>query len=325
MYALEDDLYEDLAFEAEGEAELGDELEMEDYAEDFEEDFGDDFDDAFEMEAYEDDDFYEDDFDAFDAYEGYDAYEDDDFEDDYAEEALEDAMVYALGADETDEFLGKLLSGLKKVGRKVVRGVKKYAPAVGRIAGRVGKVASLIPHPYAQAIGKAAGVVGKAARLAAKLRAEGASEEDALEAFAEMAAKDPRALPIVAGLTARTVLKKKSARMSPVARKKVVKQMKGAAKTLVAKRGPGAVRALPKIAKTVKRNAIAKGVPPTAAVKVVKRTAAKVASKPGLARKLSKPSPTAKRIVRAAGAAGGAVVPRSYRIPGPARITITAA
>jgi hypothetical protein len=319
MSALEDDLYEDLAFEAEGEAALEDEFETEDYGEGFE----DEFEDEFEMEAYEDEDFYEDEFEA------YDGYETDAYEDYAAEDAMEDAMAYALGAEEADEFLGKLWGGLKKVGSKVVKGIKKAAPVVGKIASGVSRVASLIPHPYAQAIGKVAGVVGKAANLAQKLRAEGASEEDALEAFAEMAARDPRALPIVAGLTARTVLKNKSAQLSPMARKQAVKQMSMATKNLVAKQGLSAVRAMPKIAKTVKRNAMAKGLPPAAAVKVARRTAAKVARSPGLARKLARPSPAARRMVRAAGAGrgmgAGPVAPRTFMIPGPARITISAA
>jgi hypothetical protein len=193
---------------------------------------------------------------------------------------------------------------------------------VSKVASGVSRVASLIPHPYAQAIGKVAGVVGKAANLAQKLRAEGATEEEALEAFAELAAKDPRALPIVAGLTARTVLRGKGAQLSPTARKQVVHQMKGATTNLVAKRGLHSVRAMPKIAKTVKRTAAAKGLSPVSAVKVVRRTAAKVARSPALARKLSRPNPAAQRIVRAARAGG---TPRSFVIAGPARITISAA
>jgi hypothetical protein len=194
---------------------------------------------------------------------------------------------------------------------------------VGRIARGVSKVASLIPHPYAQAVGRVAGLVGKGARLVQRLRAEGASEEEALEAFAEMAARDPRALPIVAGLTARTVLKRKGAALSPMTRKKVVKQMKSAAKTLVAKRGPGAIRALPKIAMSVKRTAAAKGASTATATKAVRRTAAKVARSPALTRKLAKPSVMAKR--RVAKATKAAKMARSYTIPGPARITISAA
>jgi hypothetical protein len=160
--------------------------------------------------------------------------------------------------------------------------------------------------------------------MAQRLRAEGASEDEGLEAFAELAVKNPRLLPVVAGVAARSVLKSKGARMSKPARKQAVKQMKSAAKTLVRKRGPVAIRALPKIAKSVKRNAAAKGTPASTAVKVVRRTAAKVATSPALTRKLARPSPSAKRRVKLV-VRRSLVRPRSYVIPGPARITITGA
>jgi hypothetical protein len=323
MAALEEELYDDLAYEeAEGAAALEDELEMEELGMDEFEDAYDE--DEFEVEAYDDEDAYFDEEDELEAAEDY--YEEfDEFDEGYDEEedALDDVMAYALGAEDADEFFGRLFRGLKKIGGKVIRAVRKAAPVVGRIARGVSRVASVIPHPYAQAIGRVAGVVGRGARLVQRLRMEGASEEEALEAFAEMAARDPRALPIVAGLTARTVLKSKGARLSPAARKRVVKQMKGAAKNLVRKRGPVAIRALPKIAKSVKRTAAVKGTPSISAAKVVRRTAAKVARSPALTRKLARPSPTAKRLMRKAGVKGRGY--GSYVIPGPARVTITAA
>ena len=314
MAALEDD-FEDLAYEeAEGAAAFEDELEAGEYGDEFDDGF-----EALEADGFEDEDalFEDDSMDDFEA-EGDDAFEDD-FE---AEDALESAMAYALSAEEADEFFGKLLKGLKSVAKKVKRGIKKYAPVVGRIAGGVSKVASLIPHPYAQAVGRVAGVVGKAAKLAQRLRAEGATEEEALEAFAEMAARDPRALPLVAGLTARTMLKSRGASMSHAARKNAVKQMKGAAKSLVNRRGPTAIRALPKIARSVKRTATIKGTSPAAAAQVVRRTAAKVAASPTLVRKLARPSAVGVRLARPA--LGGALG-RSFVIPGPARISISMA
>lgn len=333
MSALEEELFEDMAYEeAEGAAAMEDELEfdelgMDEYEDEFDDELEDEFEDEFEVEAFEEDDFFEE--DAMDELEAADDYYDefegfDEFEGGYdeAEDTLDNVMAYALGAEDADEFFGRLVKGFRKAFSKVKKVVKKAAPVVGRIARGVSRVASVIPHPYAQAIGRVAGIVGKGARLAQRLRMEGASEEEALEAFAELAAKDPRALPIVAGLTARTVLKSKGARLSMPARKKVVKQMKGAAKTLVRKRGPAAIRALPKIAKSVKRTAAVKGTPSVTAAKVVRRTAAKVARSPTLTRKLAKPSAKAKRIVRKAKVS---VKPRSYTIPGPARITITAA
>jgi hypothetical protein len=295
---------------------------MEDYGDELEDGLEDELEDTFEMEGFEDEDAYEGGFEAYDGFES-DAYED------YAvEEAIDDVLANALGAEESDEFLGSLWKGLKHVGRKVVAGIKRAAPVVGKIASGVSRVASMIPTPYTQAIGRIAGIVGKAANLAQRLKAEGASEEDALEAFAEMAAKDPRALPIVAGLTARTILKRRGAHMSHGARKHVVKQVKAATHHLVSRRGLHAVRAMPKIAKTVKRNAIAKGVPPAATVKVLRRTAAKVAKSPALTRRLARPNPAARRIVHSVagvGTMGALTAPRTYVLSGPARITISAA
>jgi len=329
MSALEDDLFEDLAYEeSEGMAAMEDEFEMDELAMDeFDDGFEDEFDagDSMDEGVYAFDDF-EDEFEAageyydeFDEFDEFDAYG---FEE--ADEALDDMMAYALGAEDMEGFWSKL----KSFGKKVVRGIKKAAPVVSKIAGGVSRVASMIPHPYAQAIGRVAGIVNKGAQLAQRLRMEGATEEEALEAFAELAARDPRALPIVAGLTAKTILKSKSARLSPAARKRVVKQMKGTAKNLVRKQGPAAIRALPKIAKSVKRNAVIKGTPSVTALKVVRRTANKVAQSPTLTRKLARPSPKAKMVVKRAGVAGvlrGHSHGRSYVIQGPTRITISAA
>ena len=98
-------------------------------------------------------------------------------------------MADALAADDADEFFGK-----------IVRAVRKAAPIVGKIARFAAPVLSAIPHPAAQIGSKVAGVLGK-------LRAEGASEDEALEAVAELAVRDRRALPVVAGLAARSLTK----------------------------------------------------------------------------------------------------------------------
>jgi hypothetical protein len=327
MGAFEEDLYDDFAAaEAEGAALMGDELEglgMDG----FEDEFEDEFAEGFETDDYEDDAYFDveamDDFEAADDFDDFDTYEDEDAD---AEEALENVMAYALGAEDADEFFGRLVRGLRRVGGRVIGAVRRAAPVVGNIARGVSQVASLIPHPYAQAVGRVAGLVGQGANLVQRLRAEGATEEEALDAFAEMAVRDPRALPIVAGLTARTVLKSKGARLSPSARKQVVKQMTGAAKNLTQRRGPAAVRAMPKIAKSVKRTAAAKATPPATAVKAVRRTAGKVARSPALTRKLARPSPVARqRVAIATRTTATPARSRSFIIQGPARITISAA
>ncbi|MEM6423256.1 MAG: hypothetical protein AAF698_11740, partial [Pseudomonadota bacterium] len=233
---------------------------------------------------------------------------------------------YALGAEDEDEFFGRIAKGLRSFARKAKRAVKKYAPAVGRIAGTVSRVARYIPHPYAQAVAKGAGVVSKAARLAQRLRAEGASEEEALDAFAELAARDRRALPIVAAIGARTIVKSKGKRMSKAQRKAAIKNVKAGLKTLVNKQGKKAARAAPKIIRSVKRTAARKATPTTLRPKIVKKAAQKVARSRTMTKALAKPKAKAVAAVKKAGAAGsGGSMPRSYTIPGPARITITAA
>jgi hypothetical protein len=311
MDALEDELYDDLGFdEAEGPAATEDELGMDEFGDNFE----DEYEEGAEAEAYDEDPTEFDDFsEGFDEYEAAAAPTPTDA---FDEEAIDNVMAYALGAEDADEFFGRLAKGFKNA-------VKRVAPAVSRIAGGVAKVARFIPHPYAKAIGGAASLISRGANLAQQLRMEGASEEDALDVFAELAASDPRALPMLAGVTARTVLKTQGARMSAGARKQAIRHMKGAAKTLVQKRGPAAARALPKIAKSVKRNAAAKGASPASTVKVVRRAAAKVAGSPALTRKLARPSPLARRRV-VNGVRGSAGQALSYTIQGPARITITA-
>jgi hypothetical protein len=282
MAISETDVMEDLAYaESEGPADFyedeGFESELDGMGEDFEDDF----------DSYEDEDGLE------------------------AEEAIGGMLGQILGAEDEDEFFGKLLSGAKAL-------IKRAAPVVGKIARGAAPILSMIPHPAAQVAGKVAGVLGK-------LKAEGASIEDALEAVAEIAARDRRALPVVAGLAARSVVKNRGPMMPQAQRQQVAKTMTKAAKTLVRAGGDKGIRALPKIAKSVSRNASARGTPPTAQAKVVARTAAKVAQNPPLLRRLSTPSPAAQAVVqRTGGSFGGSFGggSRTISIPGPATITI---
>src|SRR3712207_3244113 len=85
----------------------------------------------------------------------------DDFEADEADESIGNMLAGVLGAEDEDEFFGKLFSGAKAL-------IKKAAPVVGKIARGAAPILSMIPHPAAQAAGKVAG-------LLSKLKAEGAS------------------------------------------------------------------------------------------------------------------------------------------------------
>jgi len=286
------DAMEDLAYaEAEGPAEL-----MED-----ESDFADPYEDYADGDAWDSGDMG-------------DSFEDEDeMEAEEAEESIGNTLGNILGAEEEDEFLGNLFRGAKNL-------IQKAAPIVGKIARGAAPILSMIPHPAAQVAGRVAGVLGK-------LRAEGASVEDALEAVTEVAARDLRALPIVAGLAARSIIKNRGASMSPGQRQQVARTMTRAAKTLVQHGGPAGIRALPKLTNSVKRTAAARGTPVGARPQVVARTAAKVARNPSMLRRLSAPSPRGQALVRRLGNGGsmngGSMNGgRSMRVSGPATITI---
>ena len=193
MTISEQDVMEDLAYaEAEGSAEMTDMMEGEFYEDEDSADFSEDY-------------FSEDGADF-----GEDAYESED-------QTLGRVLGGALGAESEDEFFGKLFSGIKNI-------AKKAAPVLGKIGRAAAPILSAIPLPQAQLAGKLAGLVGK-------LRAEGGTVEDALEAVAEIAARDTRALPVVAGLAARSVIKNSGANMPPAKRQQVAATMNRAAKT----------------------------------------------------------------------------------------------
>jgi hypothetical protein len=213
-------------------------------------------------------------------------------------------MSTALGVEDEDEFFGKIFSGIKKIAQKA-------APVIGGIARAAAPILGKIPHPWAQVGGQVANILGR-------LRAEGATTEDALEAVAEVAVRDRRALPIVAGLAARTVLKNKGAAMSPGQRQQAVRTATNAARTLVNQGGAKAIRALPRVAKSVRRATAAKGTPAALRPRVLQRTAARVAQNPALLQQLSRPSSKAQATMRRAGAQV-----RSFSVPGPARISIS--
>ncbi|MDJ0386940.1 hypothetical protein QMO56_02340 [Roseomonas sp. E05] len=233
-----------------------------------------------------------------------------------AEEVITRMLGQTLGAESEDEFfkgLGKFLNKAKSVVGKVARGA---AP-----------ILRLIPHPAAQGAAAVANVLGK-------LRAEGASTGEALEAVAELAARGaPGAVPIVAGLAAREVLKGAAPRLPLAQRQQAARTLTRAATTLMRAGGPSATRALPKLVASVKRTAPANGTPPAARPKVVARAAARLAQNPQALQRLSAPSPRARELLGGvrmlAGGLGGGWGGmggrrrRRIRIPGPATITIS--
>jgi hypothetical protein len=292
MAAQEQDMLEDLAYaESEGSADM-----MEGESDSW--DRGED-----EADMYGEADF------------GEDAYESDPYEDgmeaEEADEFIGDLIGNALGAEDEDEFLGGLVKAARNIAGKVGSAARAVGQKVGQVASYAAPVLKMIPHPYAQAAGRVAG-------LLSKLKAEGASVEDALEAVAEVAVQDRRALPIVAGLAARSVIKNQAPSMPASQRRQAVRAATRAARTLVNAGGPRAIRAMPKIVRSVKRTAASKGTPASVRPQVLARTAAKVAQRPGLIRNLSRPSPRAQALVQRS---VGSV--RTFQAPSGATITIT--
>jgi hypothetical protein len=193
-----------------------------------------------------------------------------------AETNVSQTLGSMLGAESEDEFFGNLIRGAGRL-------IKRAAPFVA-------KIARFIPHPAAQAVATVADVVSK-------LRAEGGTTEDALEAVAELAVRDMRALPIVAGLAARSVLRETAARMPAAQRQQVARAVTRAATNLVAAGGPAALRALPKIAASVRRTAANNGTPPRVRPQVLVRTISRLVQNPGAIRNLTTPSPRARQIL----------------------------
>lgn len=313
MSVRERDLLEDLASEqAEGESQLfeaEDQFEAEDSYE------SEDPYDSMEMEG-------EDPYESEDSYEGEDSWESEDpYESESEADAFAGAIANALSAESEDEFFGKLVRGIASVAKRV-------APVVGKVARVAAPILSAIPHPAAQ-------VAAKVARVASQLRAEadmaGESEvsvvQRAAEAAAEMAARDPRARPVVVGLVTRQLVQQRGAGMSPAQRLQAVRRVNAAARSLTSTTGAAGLRALPRVAQSVNRTARAKGTPAAAKPKVLQRTVQRLAAKPQLVTRLAQPSHRAQGIVRrvGGGVANGLGGYRRLRLRGPVEITIRTA
>jgi hypothetical protein len=306
MDRYEDSMFDELGFE---EGEVGiEEFDEGGEADEYEEDDQPAaFDEGDEFEEYDEGDEGDEfeqpmDFDEGDEFEEYD-----EGEEEFDEEALDEAMAYALGAEDSDEFFRRIARGV----RGAVRAVRRAAPTIGRIARTVGRVASVIPLPQAQAIGRVANVVGQ-------LMADEASEDEALDAFAEAAVRNRAARPVAAALAVRRAIgPRAAARMPAQAGGQAVPTPRQAATQLQRRAGPTAIRALPRIARSVRRAAATRGTPPQQRARVLQNAAMRAIRRgPRLRRQLSQPLPAGRRVIRRAQAAAQAGVPPAQRILG---------
>src|SRR4029078_4505577 len=99
------------------------------------------------------------------------------------------------------------------------------------------------------------------------------SEDEALDAFAELAVRNRAAIPVVAALATRRVLGPVAVRMPAAARTQAVRTVRRAATQLVNRGGPTAIRALPRIANSVRRTAVTRRTPASVRASALARTA----------------------------------------------------
>jgi hypothetical protein len=135
-----------------------------------------------------------------------------------------------------------------------------------------------------------------------QLRADEASDDEALDAFAELAVRNPATLPIAAAVAARRVLGPAAARMPTAQRVQAVRTVRQAATRMCNRSGPAALRALPRIARSVQRTSVTRRTPAAVRPDVLARTAARAAT-PGsrLGQQLTRPLPAGRSVLQRAG------------------------
>jgi hypothetical protein len=204
-------------------------------------------------------------------------------------DAMEISIADALEAEDSDEFLRRIVSGVRRAAN-VARQVGQRA---GQAARAVAPVASAIPLPQAQALGRVASIAGR-------LLAEGADEFEVLDellTFAEDEDAIDAAAPIIAGLTIRTIMPRTS-RLDRTTRRQLMRSVRQSTQTLARRQGPQAIRAIPRVVQAVRRTARRRQMPARHLPQAVRRTTARVASHPRLVSQLAHATRQASSVTR---------------------------
>jgi hypothetical protein len=337
------------------------------------------YDDGFEEQGFEEDGM-SDDMDQYDergdAYfeqeefeeEGFTESFEDDFSDEFAEEgmnlmdAMEEAVADAMDANDSNEFLRRLIGNIRGVAGAVRRGagtVRSVAGGVQRVAGQVGRVAQGVQGLAGAVAGSggqrrqragqrgtgqarpraASGGAGLANLLQGLLpmlqqhAAQGANEMDVFDDLADWFEQEQadEALPIVAGVAARAalspVIRRTGVAAGRAVNRQIVRGTTQAAQNLIRRQGTQAVRALRPIAVSVGRVAVRRGARPNTLPNAIRQATARVASQPTLARQLSQSTTPAARTgttprTRLTISGGGGGIPRRLVLNGPVEIII---
>lgn len=265
-------------------------------------------------------------YDEYDEYDEMDAYDEFESEGEDVMDAMEEAVVDALAADDTDEFFRRLARGIGRVARGAANVARRVAPVVGRIARTVAPIASAIPLPWTQAVGRVANVVGR-------LMADEADEFEAFDEMLDFADYDDidAAAPVIAGLTIRQAMPGVG-RLPRTERRRIVRSVTQATRTVARRQGPQAARAMPAVVRSVQTAVRQRRIQPRAAAPAIARTAARVASSPQLTRQMAarapaaRPgrTPTRRRMLatHAAGTCPNCRAGQRYALRGPVTISI---
>jgi hypothetical protein len=211
-------------------------------------------------------------YDEFDVYDEFDAYDEDNSFD-----AFEDAMVDALEAEDSDEFLRRIRRGIRSVAN-VARTVGR---GIGSVARVVAPIASAIPLPWTQAIGRVAQVAGR-------VLADGGDEFEAIDALVDLAdAEDlmDAAAPAIATMAVHGTMPQ-AARLPQTTRQQLVRATTQTAQAIARQQGTQAVRALPAVVQSAQAIARQQGLPPRALPQVIQRLGARLSRNPQLIRRL---------------------------------------
>jgi hypothetical protein len=256
------------------------------------------------------------------------------------QDALEEAMADALDANDAGEYFRLLAAGIRRVAAMGVRarGVEAGAANPVRRAAHAGespdnwaaRITGEAERSRERRTGSRDAMTNLPHRILPVLRRYAADGFDELEAFQDLADRFAeggldKALPVLAGMAARTLafpgLQRGAVELASALRRELVRGSRHAAHTLVRRRGPQAVRALPRIARSVARTAERQRLPPAALPRALRRVAERVTTKPQLMQHLVSPTaittspPTRLRVVSPG-------MPRRFSFRGPVEITI---
>ncbi|UJP06073.1 MAG: hypothetical protein LZF61_03610 [Nitrosomonas sp.] len=281
--------------------------------------------------------------------------------------AFEEELADGLDAADTDEFLSRILGGLGRAagmlgrsgsraaqaGRRaqpIARGVGQAATGVSNISSAAAQLARAMGSQTwgrrLDTVGNVAGRVGGAAQniagLLGNIFGQGFDEFDAFDYLAD-AYEDgiDEALPGMVGLAARAAARGLGfgglTQLSQAGRRALVSGISTAARELMRSRQPGAIRALPRLARSTTRTLRRRNVSPQQVAQTVRRTmprtARRVAQNPQVLRRVAQPGAASRvrPLARPTDLGHGRrtrTIPRgtirTFRINGPVELAITA-